>query len=137
MSMRGSCRCNNIQLSWRNVDYSLVPRACGCQYCGPRGAAYVSKSGTQVTVTARKPKLVRQQRHGSQQATFYECAYCNDIVLAASTIDGETYGAINVQCLDRQSRFPPPVQADVCGQSPEEKLRRWRSNWCSPATVKI
>ena len=53
MTLQGSCRCNNISLAWKNLDFSLVPRQCGCDYCSAKLASYVSKSGTAVAVLIR------------------------------------------------------------------------------------
>ena len=132
MSLRGACRCNNICLTWKNIDFSLVPRQCGCNYCSVRSAAYVSKSGSAVSVSIRNRALYRVSNHGSGQAGFHECAHCGDVVLVSAEIDDELYCAINVNCLQDRHRFPAPVQINFSNQSPELKLARWRDNWCYP-----
>lgn len=136
MAMRGSCRCRNIGLSWQNVDYSLVPRACGCEYCAAKGAAYVSKSGTRVKVVVQKPALLRLQQHGSQQATFNECGNCGDVVFVSVAIEGADYCAINVHCLEQRDRFPEAMRVNFSDQAPAHKRQRWAQNWCCPLVVK-
>ena len=135
MIMRGSCSCNNICLSWRNIDFSLVPRKCGCNYCSEKSAAYVSKSKTSVEVEVRNTTLLRMQEHGSRLAKFYECANCGDVVIVIVSIDGELFCALNVNCLEQRHRFPKPINVNFSDQMPEQKLARWKQNWCHPVLV--
>jgi hypothetical protein len=135
VTIRGSCSCNNISVFWKNFDFSLVPRKCGCDFCCSRGAAYVSKSGTVVEATIAKRHLHNVVEHGSMQAKFHECAFCRDIVMVTAVIQGTLYGALNVNCLHSRERFVAPVIVDFSGQTPEEKLERWRRNWCHPVSI--
>tara|TARA_B100001540_G_C15802563_1_gene640576 strand:- start:604 stop:1017 length:414 start_codon:yes stop_codon:yes gene_type:complete len=135
VSLRGACRCNNITLTWRNIDFSLVPRACGCDYCRDKGAAYVSKSGSAVEVRVVDSSQLRINEHGSRQAKFHECGNCGDVVLVVARIDGDLYCALNVNCLQQRQRFPQAIEVNFSDQSPREKLRRWQQNWCHPVRV--
>lgn len=135
MTIRGSCSCNNISLFWRNFDLSLVPRKCGCDYCSARGAAYVSKSGTAVEAIIRKAHMYTVIRHGSRQAEFHECTFCHDVVMVTAAIQGNLYGALNVNCLQSRERFVEPVMVDFSAQAPHEKLERWKKNWCQPVRI--
>jgi hypothetical protein len=137
MNIRGACRCNNIEVTWHNRDYSLVPRACQCDYCRERRAAYVSKSGTRIEVRIRRPQYHREIRHGSNSAVFHECGYCNQVMLVTAEFDGVVYGALNARQLNPRFAFPEPVEADYDGQSAERKQNRWRENWCCPVTFII
>ena len=135
MTIRGNCSCNNISLSWQNFDLSLVPRKCDCDYCRVRDAAYVSKSGTAVELTIRKADMYNVTRHGSKQADFHECTFCRDVVMVTAAIQGNLYGALNVNCLHGRERFVEPVVVDFSGQAPHEKLERWMANWCQPVRI--
>jgi hypothetical protein len=135
MSMLGSCRCNNISLSWKNRDYSLVPRSCLCDYCAAKGAAYVSKSGTSMEVVIRKEEFHTVTEHGSRQAQFHECGYCGELVLVTASIEGSVYCVINVHCLDDRRRFCDAISVDFSGQSAQVKLDRWRQNWCHLVSI--
>ncbi len=135
MRILGSCRCNNISVAWKNVDFSLVPRECLCDYCSAKGAAYVSKSGTVVEVSIRKEKMHTVQKHGSQQAKFHECTYCGDVVFVAATVEGDQYCAVNVNCLESRERFPDATSVNFSSQSPAEKFERWKRNWCQLVLV--
>ena len=137
MTIRGNCSCNNISLSWQNFDLSLVPRKCGCDYCGVRDAAYVSKSGTAVEMIIRKADMYNVTRHGSKQADFHECTFCRDVVMVTAAIQGNLYGALNVNCLHGRERFVEPLVVDFSGQAPHEKLDRWMANWCQPVRIVI
>ena len=135
MSLRGSCRCNNIEVLWHTVDYSIVPRACQCEYCLAKGAAYVCKSGTAVEVCIHKEQLHRISTHGSKTARFHECGHCGDVVFVTADIDGDFYGVLNALCMKNTLGFPAPVKTDFRGHSAEQKRERWRQNWCYPVAI--
>ncbi len=135
--MRGRCSCNNIELLWHTVDYSVVPRACQCDYCLAKGAAYVSKSGTAVDVLIHKAGLHRIIMHGSGAARFHECDGCGELVFVTADIDGEIYGALNAGCLNNKLGFPAPVAADFSDDTREQKRERWRQNWCHPVRITL
>lgn len=137
MSITGGCRCNNVRVTWHTRDYSVVPRACLCDYCRARGAAYVSKSGTTVEVRIHTERLHAIITHGSQLAEFHECGACADLVLVTAHIDGESYGALNARCLDNKAGFAAAVSIDYSGCTAEQKLMRWRQNWCSPVRIQF
>ena len=135
MSITGSCDCNNFEIFWHTVDHSLVPRACQCDYCLPRGAAYVSKSRTKFDVLIHNTKLHKQVQQGSHTAVFHECAGCEQVVCVTSEIDGEMFGALNARCLNNKFGFPAPIQTDFGEQTADQKRERWRQNWCCPVKV--
>jgi len=130
MSIRGNCRCRNIEVRWQITDYSLVPRACPCVYCKQKSAAYVSKSGSRFAVIIHNNALHRTAQNGSNQAHFHECANCGDLVFVTAEIEGDTFGALNAHCLHNKYGFPTPVPTDNTSQSAREKLARWRQHWC-------
>jgi hypothetical protein len=135
MSMRGNCKCNNIEVVWHTVDYSIVPRACQCEYCLAKGAAYVCKSGTAVEVRVHKERLHRIIMHGSRNARFHECTNCGDVVFVTADIDGEVYGVLNALCMKNVLGFAAAVKMDFAGQTAEQKRDRWRQHWCHPVTI--
>jgi hypothetical protein len=135
--MRGSCSCNNIKVLWHTVDYSVVPRACQCEYCRAQGAAYVSKSGTAVEVSIHKAGLHRIVTHGSGVARFHECGNCGELVFVTTDIDGEIYGALNATCLENKLGFSTQVKADYSDDTAAQKQERWRQNWCHPVRITV
>lgn len=136
MSIAGGCDCNNIEVIWHVVDYSLVPRACQCEYCLSKTVAYVTKSGTKFEILIRNETLHKEIQHGSNSAVFHECANCNQLVFVTSIIEGEVYGALNADRLNNKFGFSASVRANFSSQSAEEKLERWRQNWCHPILIK-
>ena len=134
MSLRGRCPCGNFRIDWQTVDHSLVPRACQCDYCRGHDAAWVSKSGTRVSVHIASGSFHRVTRQGSGSAAFHECAGCDVVVCVTAEIDGDTYGALNAACIDNRAGFGTPVDKDFSGQGPSDKQARWRDNWCAPVS---
>lgn len=134
MSIRGSCACGNIRLSWDVVECACVPRACQCDYCLPRSAAYVTKANTRVEVAIADASSHRVAQHGANLADFHECAACGDVVIATVCIDGTRYGAINSGILSGVE-LPHAVAKNFSSQSAEKKLQRWRETWCSPVLI--
>ena len=135
MSMRGSRTCNNIEVTWHIVDYSLVPRACQCNYCISKTAAYVSKSGTKFEVIIRNSNLHRTIQHGSNNAIFHECSNCGQVIFVTVEIEDELYGALNANILNNKLGFSAPVQVNFSAQTTAQKQQRWRQNWCCPVTI--
>ena len=135
MSMRGACRCGNMAFLWRNLDFSLVPRACTCGYCRAQDAAWLSKSGTALHVTVRNSGLHQVKKQGSGQARFHECTHCGQVVWVGARIGEDSYGALNLACLRDRARFPAPRPVELTELGTQEKLLRWQQNWCCPVTV--
>ena len=133
--LAGSCSCNNMRVNWHTLDHSLVPRACQCAYCLSRSAAYVSKSGTRFEVFIGNSDLHRTSRQGSNSAVFHECAYCNELVFVTASIENDQYGALNANCLNNTFGFGPARPVDYGGQSAQQKLDRWKLNWCCPVLI--
>ncbi|MBV1908008.1 MAG: hypothetical protein KUG78_01735 [Kangiellaceae bacterium] len=135
MSILGHCKCKNIKVTWHVIDYSMSPRACQCDYCSSKNAAYVSKSGSKVEVKINDKSHHKIVTQGSQTAKFHECANCNDIVFVTAEIAGLVYGIINADILQNKFAFSAPQETDFSGQSQQQKLERWQKNWCCPVTI--
>lgn len=135
MSMRGSCDCNNIEIIWHVIDYSLVPRACQCDYCVTKSAAYVSKSATKFEAIIRNNNLHKTVQQGSNSAVFHECANCDQVIFVTIEIDGELYGALNANHLNNKLGFSTPVKTNFSSQTAQQKQERWRQNWCHPVSI--
>lgn len=135
MSMRGNCSCKDIQITWQLVDHSLVPRACQCNYCISKSAAYVSKSGSRFEVLISNHKQHNIIQHGSNSADFHECGNCGQVAFVTAEIDGELYGALNANLLHNNFGFAEAVKANFSNQSAEQKMERWQKNWCRAAIL--
>ena len=135
MTIRGSCSCNNFQLTWHVTDLSLVPRVCQCDYCAAKQAAYVSKSGSRFEVLIHDEDLHATVQHGSDQAIFHECSNCDEVLCVTALVGGELYGVLNANHLVNRLGFATPVKMDFAGKSAQEKRDRWRQNWCHPVRI--
>jgi hypothetical protein len=137
MSISGGCDCNNIKITWHVVDYSVVARACQCDYCLSMSAAYVTKAGTKFEVLIHREKNHRKIQHGSNSAVFHECANCNRVVFVTAEIEDKLYGALNANHLNNKFGFSASVKANFGWQTAEQKRARWRQNWCHPIRITI
>lgn len=135
MSISGSCDCNNIKVTWHVFDYSLVPRACQCDYCFSKSAAYVTKEGTKLEVLIHNEKFHKKVQQGSNSAVFHECSNCNQIVFVTTEIEDELYGALNANHLNNRFGFSASVNTNFSSQTAKQKRERWRQNWCHPVLI--
>jgi len=135
LSIRGHCKCRNIDVHWHSRDYTVVPRRCQCRYCLSKNAAYVSKSGTRVDILIRKSGLHIIHQQGSRSAEFHECGNCQDLVFVTAWIDGELFCALNANCLANPQGFSPGSEMTLFDQTATEKKNRWRQNWCHPVFI--
>jgi hypothetical protein len=135
MSIRGSCKCNNIEIIWHNVDRSLVPRECQCDYCVAKGVSYVSKSGTRVEVQIRKENLHHIHQQGTMSAKFHECMSCGELVFVTAEIEEELYCSLNASCIKNPFEFGASIKMQLHNQTETERRRRWRENWCHPVLI--
>ena len=135
MSMSGSCDCNNITIVWHTDESNFIPRACQCDYCSSKSAAYVTSPGTTIDVAINNDALHNKVQHGSNSAVFHECSNCNQLVFVTSEIEGQLYGALNANNLDSKQKFSAPVKLNFSSQTAEQKRDRWRQNWCHPVLI--
>jgi hypothetical protein len=135
MSIRGSCKCNNIEILWHTVDHSLVPRVCQCHYCISKNVSYVSKAGTRVEVTIRKENLHHVHQQGTISAKFHECRNCGELVFVSAEIEEELYCSLNSNCINNPFGFSASVKMQLSNQTVTEKKNRWRQNWCHPVLI--
>jgi len=131
MRFKGHCQCGNIEIAWSLIDTSLVPRACQCSYCLAKGAAYLSKNGSNVEVTIAKQDLHKIHLQGDHIAQFHECGFCKDLVFVSAMINDQQYCAINYHNLDKREQFPEPIPSDFTALSKEQSLERWQQHWCN------
>lgn len=95
----------------------------------------MSKSGTLVDVRIHNEKQHRIVTHGSGRALFHECGNCQELALVTAEIQGETYGALNANCLVNKLGFSASIETLFSEQTAEQKLQRWHQNWCHPVVI--
>lgn len=130
MSIVGRCQCGNIKTKWNCIDYTMSPRACQCRYCSERGAAYVSKPGSQFELSILDKTHHRIVTQGSETASFHECSFCESLIAVTVKIDNTIYGILNVKFLNNKFEFSNPVETNFDNQTKQNKLERWQKNWC-------
>ena len=135
MSITGGCDCDNIQITWHIAEHALAPRACQCDYCVSKSAAYVTQPGTSFDALIRNERLHKEVRHGSNNAVFHECVNCGQLIFVTAEIDGERYGALNASHLHNKGGFSKCVELDFSSQTALQKIERWRKNWCQPVLI--
>ena len=141
--MLGSCRCNNLQVDWQIKDFSLVPKACQCDYCTSKNAAYVAKPGSKFSLTVKHNNQYRPHQNGrpspnnEPSAVFHECLNCKDLVAVTCEIGGVNYGLINVHTLKQRERFPAVKAYPFVDQELSVRLHARQQNWSSPVTVNV
>lgn len=135
MSIAGGCDCNNIEITWYVVGHNLIPRACQCDYCASKKAAYVTHSGTKFDVLIRNEEDHKKIQHGSNSAVFHECGNCGQVIFVTVEMNGELYGALNANHLNNKLGFSTSVEVDFSSQTAIEKKERWRKNWCQAALI--
>ena len=118
------------------MSHNLIPRACQCDYCASKAAAYVTQSGTKFDVLIHSEKLHKKIQHGSSSAVFHECGNCDQVIFVTAEINGELYGALNANHLNNKLGFSTRVEVDFSSQTAIQKQERWRKNWCHPVLVK-
>ncbi len=133
--MRGQCQCGNLRIHWQNIDLSLVPRVCQCEFCRARALAWVSKSGTRVTLAIANPGLHRILHQGTATVDFHCCTFCDTLVMATCTSDGTTYGALNANCMANPQGFGEPVPVTLDRDPLPQRMERRRRNWCAPVII--
>ena len=135
MRLTGGCDCGNIKTTWQITEPALVPRACQCNYCASKSAAYVTQPGTSFDALIHNEKFHKEVQHGSNNAVFHECANCGQVIFVTAEIDGELYGALNANHLNNKESFSRCVELDFSSQTALQKTERWRKNWCQPVLI--
>lgn len=133
----GSCHCGCVQVEFTtSTEFaSTTPRACDCSFCQKHGAAYVSDPSGHLRITVAEPNALHSYRQGSKAARFQLCHRCGVLVAVTFEHQGNTYGAVNVGCLDERSRFGASVPASPQQLSPQEKVSRWLQVWVPDVQV--
>lgn len=127
----GSCHCGRVQIEFTTSAElaGMMPRACDCDFCQKHGAAYVSDPSGRLRITVAELDALLSYRQGSKAAHFRLCGRCGVLVAVTFEHQGNTYGAVNIGCIDERSLFGASVPASPQHLSPEEKVSRWLQLW--------
>ena len=125
----GKCGCGNVvvQFSSPKEISSYTSRKCDCDYCMQRGIEYLSDPHSQITFIAKTP--LKQEKQGSEQATFLLCAKCQTVVGVGYLNEGVSVGSLNARLLDEFDNLQKSVVVSPKTLDKTQKVRRWRELW--------
>lgn len=129
MNYTTQCSCGqiNITLDLPQPIDQYTPRACDCDYCVAKNAAYLSDP--QAILTLSPANSLKAQTQGSQQASFWLCNNCNDLIAVSCQYDDGMLGAVNAGVLAKDHNIQEGTAVSPKTLAPTEKLDRWRKVW--------
>ena len=130
MRHTGTCKCGHSSvLHDSSDDLSAVnPRICDCDFCQQNPSAMISGPNAACAINSDNGKFT-QKTNGSEQATFYHCYNCDQLLAVGAQIEGESKGAINGLLLDHSAQLGEPVFIQPRLLSAKEKAARWSVVW--------
>jgi hypothetical protein len=138
-TLRGSCHCGNLTLSFETgLDpATTIPRACQCAYCTKHGLRAISDPAGRVDVTVKNGSQLVRYRFGLSIADFLICGRCGVNVAAVMDDPDGTFATLNVNVLDDRARFPAGAEPfDYDGEDEPRRRARRKSRW-SRATLTV
>ena len=131
MHYSNTCSCGTIQIKLtlpKSID-EYSPRACDCDFCTTRKAAYISDPDGVLEV--KQAKELEPLVQGSEQARFWQCKSCNDLIAVTYEFEDGLQGAINTGFLQNSNKLKTPISVSPKTLSAEEKIERWKAGWMS------
>ena len=129
MKYSSACTCEKIQVKLslpKQLD-KYTPRACDCDFCTVRKASYLSDPHGVLEVT--KSGGLEQLVQGSEQAIFWQCKSCHELIVVTYEFEGGLKGAVNASLFAKIIKLQQSIPVSPKLLSPEEKLERWREAW--------
>lgn len=127
----GRCHCENSQVVVEtNFDFQrLSPRICDCDSCQSLDlpVAMVSDPSLSISVNQNLEEL-ELRKNGSNQASFFHCKGCGQLLAVGADIHGELRGAVNA-FLFKNLHFADAIPIQPRLLSSSEKQARWDAIW--------
>ena len=135
----GGCRCGavSLQVELSREPGSCHPRACDCDFCREREAAYVSDPAGRLRMRVRSPADVRIERQGSLQAEFLSCQACGTLLVVRWQDGDRAYGAVNARALADRAAFGAEQPASPKQLGAGQKTERWKALWFADVGLDI
>lgn len=129
MKYSSSCQCGKVGvlLSLPHAIERLEPRKCDCDFCKSHELIYLSEADGELSIEAHG--ALKQLKQGSEQATFWQCTSCSQIVAVTIAFDGQIKGAVNGNLFTKNWCLKNSVTVSPKVLSPEKKRERWASVW--------
>lgn len=116
-----------MKLTLPNSLHSYQPRACDCDFCMAQKAAYLSDlNGVLEVFHQHKLEGIYQ---GSEQAVFWQCKACHNLILVSCEFASGVKGAVNAGVFSQKYTIGSAVYVSPKMLSPQEKRERWQSVW--------
>ena len=135
------CHCGNLSLVFETDKAAdeLQLRACGCSFCGARGARTTSDNAGRVTIAVRDEADLSRYRFGLATADFLVCRSCGAYMGAMFTDDdGQAYATVNSRYFLRQAELPEAGRAvSYDGETADDKRQRRRRLWTPVAEIRL
>lgn len=106
---------------------AYTSRKCDCQYCKQKGIEYLSDPQGKITLTSGAP--LRQEKQGSEQATFLLCPSCQTVVGVSYIARGFSVGSLNATLLNEYEKLQGCLVVSPKALDKTEKVRRWCELW--------
>lgn len=129
MKYYSTCYCGAIKINayFPHSIEAYQARACDCDFCAPRGLAYLSDANG--TISFSPQDQMSQLKQGSGQATFWQCNHCKQIVAVTNSENGEARGAVSKALFDNEFSLKPSIWVSPKHLAPKEKAERWSTVW--------
>ncbi|UTW46110.1 aldehyde-activating protein [bacterium SCSIO 12696] len=129
MEYSSECKCGKVKVlaSFPLPIEENQARECDCDFCVAHGLAYLSDVNG--TISFSPKNQLNQLKQGSQQATFWQCSHCKQVIAVTHSKDGETRGAVSKALFERGFSLKPSIGVSPKKLSPEDKSERWPTVW--------
>lgn len=129
MNYFATCHCGQVELALElpKALEEYRPRACACDFCTSRNLWYLSDPEGHLKVCSAKQ--LTQLRQGSEQALFWLCSSCNDLMTVSYAFDRQIRGAVNARLFEKQYKLMPALSVSPQNLNAKEKLNRWKNLW--------
>ena len=131
MKYLAQCSCGKNKVAVEaDIDFDkLVPRSCDCDSCRELSlpAAMISDPALNISIVKENTGL-HVRKNGSEQASFFHCKSCDQLLAVGANIEGRFRGAVNA-FLFKTINFSEalPIQPRLLSQA--EKIQRWKEIW--------
>jgi len=130
MHFSSSCKCGAVTLSLQLTGpiEGFEPRACDCDFCQSNAIVYLSDPQGELCIECADDALA-SVRQGSEQAKFWRCARCEQVVAVTHSFDSGPKGAVNVRLFADRYELGEPSSVSPRLHSPEVERNSWRALW--------
>ncbi len=129
MEYSANCKCGKVAvlLSISHDIENLEPRECDCDFCSSHELIYLSESNGKLSIEAHD--TLKQLKQGSEQAIFWQCVFCDQIIAVTSEFEGKIKGAVNGKLFAKDRKLKTPITVSPKLLSATEKRARWQTMW--------